>query len=65
MNLTCPKCGKQTVDATEWWLNRWFKFQAQLVANKSKYSKTEYTRKYKASQRNIERLDPWYRAVKD
>lgn len=65
MKLRCLRCGNQTVDSTSWWLDRWFKFQTELVANKVKYNKAEYIKKYNASQRHIERLEPWYRTVKD
>ena len=65
MKLRCPKCDKETVDAADWWLDRWLKVQNKLTANKVKYSKTEYTRKYKKTQRYIESLDPWFKTVKD
>jgi len=65
MKLRCPKCGKQTIDAKTWWLDRLLKYQVQLVANRVKYPRIVYQRWYDKSQKHIEKLDPWYRIVKD
>ncbi len=65
MKLKCTKCGKQTIDANKWWLDRLLKYQVQLVANRIKYPKVIYQKWYDKSESLICKLDPWYRTVKD
>ena len=65
MKLRCPKCGKHTIDAKKWWLDRLLKYQVQLVANRVNYPRIVYQRWYDQSQKHIEKLEPWYRTVKD
>lgn len=65
MKLKCTKCGKQTIDANKWWVDRLLKYQVQLVANKVKYPNVVFQRWYDKSQDLIEHLDPWYSYIKD
>ena len=57
MMLKCTKCNRGHVDANKWWLDRALKTQAHLVANKPKYSKTTFEKKYMRTQGWIRSLD--------
>ena len=65
MMLKCPKCENGEVDMRKWHLDRVLKTQVALVANKVKYSKTAYEKKYARTERWIREVDPeFYKEVK-
>jgi len=64
MTIKCPKCNKPTIDANKWWLDRVLKFQNLLCANKIKYSKTAFQKKYARTEALIRKLDSgFYREI--
>lgn len=63
--LKCPCCDRETIEAQQWWLDRWLKVQNHLVANKIKEPRRfTYLRKYLRVQFQIEKLDPWFKKVR-
>lgn len=53
------------LELRKWQLDRALKSQVSLVANKPKYSKTIFAKKYARTERWIREIDPeFYRSVK-
>jgi hypothetical protein len=63
--VKCPKCENEIVELRKWQLDRALKSQVALVANKPKYSKTVFEKKYARTERWIREIDPkFYKEVK-
>lgn len=63
--LKCHKCEEGEVELRKWHLDRALKSQVYLVANKPKYSKTIFEKKYARTERWIREIDPeFYKEVK-